>query len=71
MAFDDIMGAEMSRKMQLPKSKGVLRMKFGQPIPIMELLENNSNPTHDDFIIAANKLQTIVHSLWEDLAQQV
>jgi 1-acyl-sn-glycerol-3-phosphate acyltransferase len=67
---DEIMGAEASRKMQLPKSKGVIHMKFGQPIPIMELLENNSNPTHEDFKIAASKLQTIIHSLWEDLAQQ-
>lgn len=68
---DEIMGAEASRKMNVKglTKKGVLRVKFGQPISVNELLGNKKNPTKEDFKAAAEKLQSIVHALWEDLAK--
>lgn len=66
---DEIMGAEASRKMKMPNKEGVIRIKFGKPIPVSELLDNKKNPDKDDMKAAAEKLQAIVHGLWEELAK--
>jgi 1-acyl-sn-glycerol-3-phosphate acyltransferase len=54
---------------KMPKNKGVLRVKFGEVVPLEKLFKTKENetPDQDEFDKVAKKLQREVGKLWTDL----
>jgi 1-acyl-sn-glycerol-3-phosphate acyltransferase len=63
--IDQIFG----KGMKMPKSKGTLKVKFGEPLTLEKLMKkkDGATPTYEEYKKATKKLQRIVQKLWTDL----
>ena len=61
--IDEIFG----KGAKFPRSKGIIKLKYGEPIPLSKLFKNQQQGKKPDFQKAAKKIERTVQKLWTDL----